>query len=106
MAVHLICRYTVKVLLQHDFFSEDTGIKVELVNKDDIKDSNRDVIQLWLRVVDPKKRKPQHRENEAIQFDYNIEKDDPDQVAQEMVGGWILVGIWIGGIWIGGIWIV
>ena len=43
------------------------------------------VIQLRLRVVDTKKRKPQHKENEAIQFDYNINKDNPEEVAQEMV---------------------
>lgn len=78
-------RYTVKVLLQHDFFLEDTGIKVELANKDEAKDLNHDVIQLWLRVVDPKRRKHQHKEDEAIQFDYNIKKDNADKVAQEMV---------------------
>jgi len=79
-------RYTVKMLLQLDFFLEDTGIKVELASKDEAKDLSRDVIQLWLRVVDPKRRKHQHKEDEAIQFDYNIKKDDADKVAQEMVG--------------------
>ena len=75
-----------KLLLQHDFFLEDTGIKVELASKDQAKDVSQDMIQLWLRVVDPKKRKHQHKEDEAIQFDYNIKKDDVDKVAQEMVG--------------------
>ena len=42
-------------------------------------------IQLWLRVVDPRKRKKEHKENEAIQFDYNIDCDDAEQVALEMV---------------------
>ena len=74
-----------KELLQHDFFLEDTGIKVELVNTDDSKEVSSEVIQLRLRVIDNKKRKPQHKENEAIQFDYNISKDDPELVAQEMV---------------------
>ena len=74
-----------KDLLQHNFFAEDTGIQVELVNKDDLKEPSRHVIQLRLRMVDPKKRKQQHKDNEAIQFDYNVEKDDPQQVAQEMV---------------------
>lgn len=64
---------------------EDTGIRVELVNKDDLKELKRDVIQLQMRMVDPKKRRQQHKDNEAIQFDYNIEKDDPHQVALEMV---------------------
>jgi len=44
-----------------------------------------DVIQLQLRVVDPKKRRLQQRENEAVQFDYNISTDNPSDVAQEMV---------------------
>ena len=44
-----------------------------------------DVIQLQLRVVDPKKRRLQQRENEAVQFDYNINTDNPNAVAQEMV---------------------
>jgi len=79
-------RYTVKLLLQHDFFLEDTGIKVEMASKDEAKDLSRDVIQLWLRVIDPKRRKHRHKEDEAIQFDYNIKKDDADKVAQEMVG--------------------
>jgi WNK lysine deficient protein kinase len=79
-------RFTVKELLQHNFFLEDTGIKVELAStKDEAKDVTRDVIQLWLRVVDPKKRKQQHKDDEAIQFDYNIKKDNADKVAQEMV---------------------
>ena len=90
-----------KQLLQHDFFAEHTGIKVELVNKDagggggvgggagapagGAGGSESSEIQLWLRVVDPRKRKKEHKENEAIQFDYNIDKDDAEQVAHEMV---------------------
>lgn len=81
-------RFTVKELLQLDFFLEDAGIKVEIVNIDDLHDHKRTVIQMRLRVIDPKKRKTQYKENEAIQFDYNIEKDNPEQVAQEMVGPW------------------
>ncbi|ESO82319.1 hypothetical protein LOTGIDRAFT_52941, partial [Lottia gigantea] len=49
-------RYSVKQLLQHDFFLEDTGLKVELVNKEDEGNDGK-VILLRLRVVDPKKRK-------------------------------------------------
>ena len=83
--VSAVYRYTVKSLLQTGFFMEDSGIKVELVSKDQMKDHNSDVIQLWLRIVDPKKRKHSHKENEAIQFDYNINTDNPDTVALEMV---------------------
>lgn len=38
-----------------------------------------------LRVVDAKKRKDKHKENEAIQFDFDIENDNPDSIAEEMV---------------------
>ena len=44
-----------------------------------------DLIQLRLRVVDPKKRKDRHKENEAIQFGYDMAEDAAENVAQEMV---------------------
>ena len=71
-----------KDLLQHDFFCEDTGIKVEFVKEDEKIENS---IELRLRVIDPKKRKDKHKENEAIQFDFHMTKDDPEEVAQEMV---------------------
>ncbi|XP_046330388.2 uncharacterized protein LOC124113935 isoform X3 [Haliotis rufescens] len=77
-------RYTVKDLLQHVFFLEDSGLKVELVNRDD-ELADRPIIQLRLRVVDPKKRKDKHKENEAIQFDFHLDKDNAEEVAQDMV---------------------
>lgn len=76
-------RYNVRDLLQLDFFLEETGIKVDLVNT--TRESEQAVIQLQLRVLDAKKRKPQHKENEAIQFDYHIDRDNPEDVSQEMV---------------------
>ncbi len=85
----LFSRNTVKELLQKDFFVEEAGIKVELITNDESSDEtkiiNKDMIQLRLRILDPKKRKSQHKENEAIQFDYNVETDNPEDVAQEMV---------------------
>ena len=43
------------------------------------------MIQLRLLFLDPKKRKTQHKENEAIQFAYKMEKDNPEDVVMEMV---------------------
>ena len=80
----IVDRYTVKHLLQHDFFLEDSGLKVELVNRED-EASNRPDIQMRLRVVDAKKRKDKHKENEAIQFDFNIHSDQAEEVAKELV---------------------
>ncbi|XP_052781477.1 uncharacterized protein LOC128218016 isoform X3 [Mya arenaria] len=77
-------RYSVRELLQNDFFLEDTGLRVELAGQDEDEQKNN-VIQLRLRVVDPKKRKDKHKENEAIQFDFDMDNDVPENVAQEMV---------------------
>nr|XP_006812938.1 PREDICTED: serine/threonine-protein kinase WNK1-like [Saccoglossus kowalevskii] len=74
-------RLTAKELLTLEFFEEDTGFKVELMG--DIEDDG--TIQLRLRVDDPKKRKDKHKDNEALQFGFDLQKDDPDQVAAEMV---------------------
>ncbi|RXG70488.1 Serine/threonine-protein kinase WNK1 [Armadillidium vulgare] len=77
-------RPTVKDLLEHDFFQEDAGIKVELVNKEDSLNSESESILLRLRVTDAKKRKDKHKENEAIQFDFNLKSDVPDKIAEGM----------------------
>jgi len=66
--------------LAHDFFTEDPGIKLEMVSRTDSR------IEFRLRILDPKKRcSNKHRENEAIQFDFDINNDNADDVASEMV---------------------
>lgn len=73
-------RPSIKELLAHDFFTEDPGIKLEMVSRTDSR------IEFRLRVLDPKKRcSNKHRENEAIQFDFDIINDNADDVASEMV---------------------
>lgn len=42
-------------------------------------------VEFRLRVLDPKKRSNKHKENEAIQFDFDINNDNADEVSQEMV---------------------
>ena len=85
-------RFTVRDLLQHNFFQEDSGFRVEQVNRedDDAASCSAD-IQLQLRVVDAKKRSQKNKENEAIQFDFNIEHDQVEEVVLDLVsdGGWI-----------------
>ncbi|MPC16254.1 Serine/threonine-protein kinase WNK1 [Portunus trituberculatus] len=78
-------RPTVKDLLNHEFFQEDTGIKVDLANKEEAIATDVGKVVLRLRVVDAKKRKDKHKENEAIQFDFDMEKDNPDKIAEGMV---------------------
>lgn len=78
-----------KELLAHDFFLEDTGLLVELVrNEDEMEDTQ--VISLRLRVVDPKKRRDTHKENEAIQFDFDLGQDQAENIASELVCNHIL----------------
>ncbi|GFT09148.1 hypothetical protein NPIL_454101 [Nephila pilipes] len=77
-------RPTVRDLLMHEFFQEDLGLKVEFVNKEESIQSTSSKVELWLRLLDAKKRKEKHKENEAIQFEFDIENDNCDEVAQAM----------------------
>src|SRR5882762_10069460 len=67
------------------FFQEDTGFKVELVDKEEIVNNFENKIELRLLVTDPKKRKDKHKENEAIQFVFEIDKANADEVALALV---------------------
>lgn len=42
-------------------------------------------IKLWLRIEDVKKLKGKYKDNEAIEFSFDLLKDVPEDVAQEMV---------------------
>lgn len=72
-------RPQVKDLLQHSFFEEDVGLKVEVVSQAESK------IVFRLRVIDPKKRTHKHKENEAIQFEFDMQTDRYDTISEEMV---------------------
>ncbi|XP_040008841.1 serine/threonine-protein kinase WNK2 isoform X2 [Xiphias gladius] len=75
-------RYTIKELLNHAFFAEDTGVRVELAEEDDGKKAS---IALKLWVEDHKKLKGKYKESGAIEFTFDLEKEVPEVVAQEMV---------------------
>ena len=78
-------RMTVKALLAHDFFLEDTGLLVEVIRSDEESLEKQQAIHLRLRVVDPKKRRDTHKENEAIQFDFDLEQDVAEEIVADMV---------------------
>lgn len=80
--MYLVIRLSIKNLLNHAFFAEDTGLRVELAEEDDCSNSSL-ALRLW--VEDPKKLKGKHKDNEAIEFSFNLEKDTPEEVAYEMV---------------------
>ena len=72
-------------MLNHEFFAEETGLKVEVVSRDEAVASSSEKVDFRLRVLDPKKRRDKHKENEAIQFEFNVVTDDADKLAQDMV---------------------
>ncbi|XP_077073768.1 serine/threonine-protein kinase WNK2 isoform X2 [Siphateles boraxobius] len=75
-------RYTIKDLLNHAFFAEDTGVRVELAEEDD---GMKMSIALKLWVEDPRRLKGKYRDGGAIEFSFDLEKEVPEAVAQEMV---------------------
>ncbi|XP_047556681.1 serine/threonine-protein kinase WNK2 isoform X2 [Lutra lutra] len=75
-------RYEIKDLLSHAFFAEDTGVRVELAEEDH---GRKPAIALRLWVEDPKKLKGKPKDNGAIEFTFDLEKETPDGVAQEMI---------------------
>ncbi|VVD00363.1 unnamed protein product [Leptidea sinapis] len=77
-------RPKVKDLLNHEFFGEDIGLRLEIVGRDLVTSSDISQIQFRLKIIDPKKRSYTHKENEAIQFEFDMEKDNCEEVAGEM----------------------
>ncbi|XP_016299595.1 serine/threonine-protein kinase WNK1 isoform X7 [Sinocyclocheilus anshuiensis] len=83
-------RYAIKDLLNHAFFQEETGVRVELAEEDD---GEVIAIKLWLRIEDVKKLKGKYKDNEAIEFSFDLHRDVPEDVAQEMVeSGYVCEG--------------
>ncbi|XP_041939389.1 serine/threonine-protein kinase WNK4 isoform X2 [Alosa sapidissima] len=75
-------RYTIQDLLEHSFFQENTGVRVELAEEDDLHKAS---LKLWLRMDDTKKLHGKYKDNNAIEFLFELYKDVPEEVAQEMV---------------------
>ncbi|XP_068186291.1 serine/threonine-protein kinase WNK1 isoform X2 [Antennarius striatus] len=75
-------RLSIRDLLNHAFFGEDTGVRVELAEEDI---GTKDFLALRIWVEEPKKLKGKHKDNEAIEFSYDLENDSAEEVALEMV---------------------
>uniref|UniRef100_A0A3Q3W9I4 non-specific serine/threonine protein kinase n=1 Tax=Mola mola TaxID=94237 RepID=A0A3Q3W9I4_MOLML len=73
---------SIRDLLNHAFFGEDTGVRVELAEEDT---GTEDCLALRIWVEEPKKLKGKHKDNEAIEFSYDLENDSAEEVALEMV---------------------
>ncbi|KAG7266878.1 hypothetical protein CRUP_013854 [Coryphaenoides rupestris] len=75
-------RYTIQDLLDHAFFQEYSGVHVELAEEDDMVKPG---LKLWLRMDDTKKLHGKYKDNNAIEFLFELYKDVAEEVAQEMV---------------------
>lgn len=81
-------RPSMKALLTHEFFAEDTGFKLEIVDREHAVESAPNMINFRMRVTDQRKQrrdKPAHKENEAIEFEFNLEQDECMELTSNMV---------------------
>nr|AAO18238.1 putative protein kinase WNK4 [Rattus norvegicus] len=74
-------RFTIQDLLTHAFFREERGVHVELAEEDD---GEKPGLKLWLRMEDAR-RGGRPRDNQAIEFLFQLGRDAAEEVAQEMV---------------------
>ncbi|XP_071746663.1 uncharacterized protein Wnk isoform X11 [Lepeophtheirus salmonis] len=87
-------RPSMKQLLQHEFFAEDFGFKLEIVNREESVNSLESTINFRLRLTDQRKQRrdrPAHKENEAIEFEFSLQSDNCLEVANNMVKSGILL---------------
>ncbi|XP_074513262.1 serine/threonine-protein kinase WNK4-like isoform X3 [Sebastes fasciatus] len=75
-------RFTVQDLLDQRFFQEQLGVHVDLAEDDDV---SKPALKLWLRMDHNKKLHGKYKDNDAIEFLFELYKDVPEKVAQEMV---------------------
>lgn len=79
-------RFTVQDLLDHRFFQEQQGeqqgVHVDLAEDED---GVKAALKLWLRMDHNKKLHGKYKDNNAIEFLFELYKDVPEEVAQEMV---------------------
>lgn len=76
-------RFTIQDLLAHAFFREERGVHVELAEEDD---GEKPDLKLWLRMENAR-RGGRPRDNQAIEFLFQLGRDAAEEVAQEMVSG-------------------
>lgn len=76
-----VARFTIQDLLAHAFFREERGVHVELAEEDD---GEKPGLKLWLRMEDAR-RGGRPRDNQAIEFLFQLGQDAAEEVAQEMV---------------------
>ena len=83
----LIYRYSVKTLLDHEFFAENVKFEVLDTDENEVGGGSEDPI-LNMRMELPTKELTAPKTNkgqESIEFVYDLHKDDPAEVVNEMV---------------------
>ncbi len=81
-------RPTVKELLNFNIFMENNGLKLDVVRDEKTKCiayENEGVITFRLKIVDKGRRKFIWSENELIEFNFDVDKEDPEEVIKELV---------------------
>jgi len=79
-------RPSVKDLPNHEFLADETGLKVEVVSRDEAVARWSDKEDFQLRVLEEKKRRDKLlKESEVIQFELKVVADDSDKHAQILV---------------------
>lgn len=80
-------------LLDHRFFQEQLGVHVELVEGEERwegegspgGDDHKEALKLLLRMDPNRKLHGKYKDHDAIEIVFQLDKDVPEQVAQEMV---------------------
>ena len=86
-------RYTAQELLNEPFFAEVTGVRVEVALKPDDDtpgeqeqgEEKSRTVSLRLIVEDAQKLKQKHKNDDAVEFDFDINKDIPIEIAKDLV---------------------
>ncbi|KAJ0006210.1 hypothetical protein NQD34_013483 [Periophthalmus magnuspinnatus] len=68
--------------MEHPFFEEELGVKVELAEDDD---GQKVALKLLLKMEGNRKLHGKYKNNNAIEFLFDMNKDSPELVAQDMV---------------------
>lgn len=84
-------------LLDHRFFQEQLGVHVELVEEEERGegegpaggggDDHKEALKLLLRMDPNRKLHGKYKDHDAIEIVFQLYKDVPEEVAQEMVRG-------------------
>jgi WNK lysine deficient protein kinase len=79
-------RPTVKELVNHSWFMEGNGLKLEVHRDKDhkIEHVNESQVTFRLKCADKTKRKVKWPDNEEIEFIFDFDRDDPEQIIKEL----------------------